>query len=216
MFKRRLSASDIFLIIVNLVPLYGVWFENWNAVQVFLVYCLETIIIGVFNIIKMASITLFVRPKDIWEYNGSKTIVSGWYFILFFILHYGFFVFLQTQLFFLVSGLVKSESIFGSYQQLSSLLGQDGKLLLLIFITYYTTQYLFDFINNGQYKKVSQSRLMFQPYIRIFVQQMIVITGSIFLRFGAGKIFILIVVAVKIFFEVFLNYEVIMKVKESD
>ena len=216
MFKRRLSASDIFLIIVNLVPLYGVWFENWNAVQVFLVYCLETIIIGVFNILKMASITLFVRPKDIWEYNGSKTIISGWFFILFFIIHYGFFVFLQTQLFFVVSGLVKAESIFGSYQQISSLLGQDGKLLLLIFITYYTTQYLFDFVNNGQYKKVSLSRLMFQPYIRIFVQQMIVIAGSIFLRFGAGKIFILIVVAVKIFFEVFLNYEIIMKVKESD
>jgi hypothetical protein len=49
--------------------------------------------------------------------------------------------------------------------------------------------------------------VMFQPYIRIFIQQVTVILGSMFLTFGAGKIFILIFAAIKIFFEVFLNYE---------
>lgn len=50
-------------------------------------------------------------------------------------------------------------------------------------------------------------KLMFQPYLRIFVQQFIVILGSIFILFGGGKIFILIFVAVKIYFELFVNFD---------
>ena len=53
-------------------------------------------------------------------------------------------------------------------------------------------------------------QLMFQPYGRIFIQQVTVILGSMFLSFGAGKIFIIIFAAVKIFFEVFVNYDGIL------
>jgi hypothetical protein len=49
--------------------------------------------------------------------------------------------------------------------------------------------------------------LMFQPYLRIFVQQITVLLGSMFLVFGAGKIFILVFAMVKIFFELYVNYE---------
>ena len=214
MFKHRLSTADLLLIIVNLVPLYGVWFEGWSAVMVFLVYCLETVIIGAVNVLKMAYVTLFVRSRDVWENQGGTSFQSGWFFILFFILHYGFFVFVQTQLFFSVSGLAKGSSLFGKYAQVPALLGDDGKLLLLIFITYYTFQTIVDFFISGQYKKISLSRLMFQPYIRILIQQLVVITGSMFLSFGAGKIFILVLVAVKIFFEVFVNYDRILNLAE--
>ena len=182
--------------------------------MVFLVYCLETVIIGAVNILKMTYVTLFVRTTDVWENQGGTSFQSGWFFILFFILHYGFFVFVQTQLFFSVSGLVKGNSLFGKYAQVPALLGHDGKLLLLIFITYYTFQTLLDFFVSGQYKKISLARLMFQPYIRIVIQQLVVIIGSMFLSFGAGRVFILVLVVVKIFFEVFVNYERIGKLSE--
>ena len=103
MFKRKLTTGDFALILVNLVPLYGVWFREWDARQVFLVYCLETVIIGVFNVLKMAAVTIFVKPKDEWQNAGSSSMQSGWFFILFFIVHYGVFVFVQTQIFFSVS-----------------------------------------------------------------------------------------------------------------
>ena len=93
MFKRKLTIPDFFLILVNLIPLYGVWFEGWDAKEIFIVYCLETVIIGIINVVKMACITIFVRKKDVWEGNGN-TMQSGWFFIFFFIIHYGFFVFL--------------------------------------------------------------------------------------------------------------------------
>jgi Family of unknown function (DUF6498) len=49
--------------------------------------------------------------------------------------------------------------------------------------------------------------LMFQPYPRVFLQQITVLLGSMFLVFGAGKIFILIFATIKIFFELYVNYE---------
>ncbi len=207
MFKRELTISDYLLIVVNLIPLYGVWFEGWDPKMIFLVYCLETVIIGIVNVIKMAVVTLFVKGKDKWENNGSVKMVSGLFFIIFFIVHYGFFVFVQTQIFFGVSGIVGNKSFFGGYSQIPAILGHEGKLLLAIFIIYYTLQNFFSFFSSGQYKNISMMKLMFQPYMRIFVQQFIVILGSMFLLLGGGKIFILIFVVVKIFFEVFVSFD---------
>src|SRR6185503_18903455 len=105
MLKRKLTPGDWMLVIANLIPLYGVWFEGWDPKQMFLVYCLETIIIGGFNVLKMIIVTLD-RKKDVWEgAGGSKFMVRGWFFILFFICHYGLFVFVQTAIFAGVSGL---------------------------------------------------------------------------------------------------------------
>src|SRR5258708_7363451 len=215
MFKHTLTIPDFFLIVVNLVPLYGVWFEGWSAQQVFLVYCMETVIVGLINVIKMACVTLFVKKKDVWENHGSATMQSGWLFVFFFIVHYGFFVFIQTQIFFGVTNMLPDGSMLMRYSKIPALLGPGGKLLLLIFIAYYTVQYLFSFFNSGEYKTISMGRLMFQPYRRIIVQQFVVILGSMFLTFGAGKIFILIFVIVKICFELFVNFGRLLAVTEK-
>jgi hypothetical protein len=215
MFKRKLSVSDWLLILVNLIPLYCVWFEGWNASQVFLVYCLETVIVGIINVLKMACVTIFVKSSDTWENGGSTSQQSGWFFIFFFIVHYGFFVFVQTQIFFGVSGLIPDGSLLGNYNKIPELLGNNGKLMLLIFVAYYTLQNFFDFFLSGNYKTISMGRLMFEPYIRIFVQQIVVIAGSMFLSFGAGKIFILVFVIVKIFFELFVNFNRYMAIAEK-
>lgn len=215
MFNKKLSLSDYLLILVNLIPLYCVWFEGWSATEVFLVYCLETVIIGVVNVLKMTCVTLFVKKADVWENGGSSTMQSGWFFIFFFIIHYGFFVFVQTQIFFAVSGLIRDGSLLGNYPQIPALLGNNGKLMLLIFIMYYTVQNFIDFFMSGNYKTISMGRLMFEPYIRIFVQQFVVILGSMFLTFGAGKIFILIFVITKILFELFINYNRLLEVSEK-
>lgn len=212
---RKLTLSDYFLILVNLIPVYGVWYEGWNAAQVFLVYCLETVIIGVINVIKMACVTLFVKPRDVWENKGSSTTVSGLFFIIFFIVHFGFFVFIQTQIFFGVSGIIKDSSIFSSYSKIPAVLGHDGLLLLLIFITYYTLNTLYNFFLSGEYKIISMGTLMFQPYGRIFVQQFVVIIGSMFLALGFTDIFILILVIVKIGFELFINFDTFIDKAEA-
>lgn len=206
MFKRKLTTSDFLLITVNLIPLYGVWFEGWDAARMFLVYCMETILIGIFNVIKMAAVTLFVKPADDWQNGGSTAKVSGWFFIVFFIVHYGLFVTVQTGIFFGVSGLFPGKTTTDTITSIPQILGNEGQLMLLIFLMYYMLQTLSGFFFTGEYKTIPMGKLLFQPYGRIFIQQFVVILGSLFLGMGAGKVFMLIFVFVKIYFEIFINF----------
>lgn len=210
MFKRKLTINDFPSILVNLIPVYGVWFEGWDAAHVFLVYCLETVIVGIITVLKMAGITIWVRPTDEWENNGGqKTMQSGWFFIFFFIVHYGFFVFVQTQIFLQASD-IGSGIGFAVYNEIPELLGPEGILLLVIFFSYNCWLMIKGFILPGTYKTISLGRLMFQPYTRIFVQQFIVILGSMFLSFGAGKAFIVIVAGTKMICDLYLNIDKVL------
>ena len=75
----------------NLLPVAGVWFWNWSPKEVFMVYALETVIIGLFTLIKIG-ITTSVRKTDIWYNGANRTNQPGLFFMLFFLVHYGMFV----------------------------------------------------------------------------------------------------------------------------
>jgi hypothetical protein len=208
MLKKELSFSDYFLIAANLLPVVGVWAWNWDPKEMFLVYCLETIIIGIFNLVKMAIVTL-VKKRDDWHANGKTTKQHGLFFMLFFLVHYGFFVGVQMSIFFGVSGIGKGSNInpLSFFYKWPQLLHTDSLIVLGIFVFCYCYKMIIEFVLTGEYRNTSLMMLMFQPYGRIFVQQFTVIIGSMFLSFGAGKIFILVFAAIKIFFELLLNYE---------
>ncbi len=208
MIKRKLTEADWFLIVANLLPVYGVWFEGWNAKEVFLVYCLETVIIGLFTLLKLG-IATGIRKRDWWENNGSKTLVSGLFFMLFFLFHYGIFVGVQTSIFLGALSFHSTETpnILQILISPHKYLGTEGWLILSAFVFGYGYENLTGFILNNEYRTKSMSRIMFEPYLRIFVQQFTVILGSFFLMFGAEKIFMFIFAGAKIFFTVFVDYE---------
>ena len=211
--KKRLTQGDWSLVIANLLPVVGVWFFKWSAQEVFLVYCLETIIIGGFTLLKLLITGLIVK-KDEWQTTGGSSIKQPfWFFMFFFLIHYGFFVAIQMGLFFSVSGIGEQYGItfYNFFSKLPSMLTNDAYIMLGVFIVSYGFRLTTDFILTGDYKTSSLGYLMFQPYGRIFVQQVTVILGSMLLSFGAGKVFILIFALIKIFFEVFIDFDLLLK-----
>ena len=210
--KTKLTQGDWSLIIANLIPVIGVWFFGWSAKEVFLVYCLETIIIGFFTLLKMLITGLIVK-KDVWQSQGRVSKQPFWLFMLFFLVHYGLFVSVQMGMFFAVSGIGDQYGItfYNFFSKWPSLLTNDAYIMLGVFIVSYGFRLTTDFILTGDYKTSSLGYLMFQPYGRIFIQQVTVILGSMFLSFGAGKIFILIFALIKIFFEVFIDFNLLLK-----
>lgn len=214
MLKRKLSSADLFLIAVNLIPVWGVWFDGWNAREVFMVYCLETIVIGLFTVLKLAIAGLVIK-KDVWnETNGNSSSMPAWFFMIFFVLHYGFFVAIQLSIFLSISGAEKQTGIanawdflvhFRRYLSANSLWLLGGLVASYGFIT------LKDFVLSGAFRTTSLGIIMFEPYGRIFVQQFTVIVGSLFLGIGAGKIFISLFACIKIFIDVVVNYRSIME-----
>ncbi len=207
MIKRKFSEGDFFLVIANLLPVYGVWFLGWEARQVFLVYCLETVIIGLFTLIKLGILTT-VRKSDWWENSGSRSLMHGSFFMLFFIVHYGMFVGIQTTMFLGIAFKGSDKpNILKIIMDPARYLGPDAWLLFCVFIFSYGYENLTRFVFNNEYRTKSFMRVMFEPYMRIFIQQFTVILGSLFLSFGAGTAFILIFAIVKIFFTVVVDYD---------
>ena len=213
MIKRKLSTGDIFTILINLVPLWGVWFNGWDPKQMFLIYCVESIIVGLFNVLKMLIVTQ-VKKKDVWDEN-SGTEVSGYFFIIFFIIHYGFFVSMQLMFFFGSSKIINVSNPIKALWALPSAMDGYAKALLWGFVGIYALRMVIEFIFSGEYRTISLGRLMFSPYMRIFVQQFVVIIGGFMLEFGAGKVFMLVFVIVKIFFEVIMNYDRVLALAEK-
>jgi hypothetical protein len=217
MLKRSLSQSDIFLIIANLVPVYGVWFEGWDAKEVFMVYCIETVIVGLFTLVKMGIVTAY-KKWDWWENNGSRTKVHGAFHMLFFMVHYGFFIAIQMFIF-SKTAIFDSSKDFGLFNFLFSLPSHFDKsawTMLSGFVVGYGYKNVTEFILTDDYKTASLSTIMFEPYIRIFIQQFTVILGSFILLFNATNLFILLFALVKIFFLVGIDYDKMMKKALAD
>ncbi|MGZ8537155.1 MAG: DUF6498-containing protein [Flavisolibacter sp.] len=209
--KRNLNEADWILIIANLLPVYGVLFKGWNAKEIFLVYCLETVIIGFFTMIKLGIATMF-RKNDWWYIQGTKKLVHGSMFILFFLLHYGLFVVVQMTLFLNFTSINNhvNTSVFQFIFQPFRFLGTESWLMLSVFLFGYGYENMSRFILDNEYLTTSFMRIMLEPYMRIFVQQFSVLLGGFILGFGGGKIFIILFAFVKIFFTVFIYYDLVL------
>jgi len=205
--KRKLTKEDIVLIIANLIPVYGVWFQGWSATDAFIVYALETIIIGVMTLLKLLVMTL-ARGKDTWYNEGTSTRVGGLLFMFFFAVHYGLFVAVQTSIFSQSADIVPAgKGLLYFFFNWYTYINEDIAIMLSAFAVSYLIRSFVPFIVKGEYKTISMMRVMFQPYGRIVVQQFTVILGSMFLVFGWGKPFILVFALAKIFFEIYLNLD---------
>ena len=123
------------------------------------------------------------------------------------------FVAIQMGIFFSVSGIGDENGItfWNFFSKWPTLLTNDAYIMLGAFIVSYGFRFTTDFILTGDYKTSSLGYLMFQPYGRIFIQQVTVILGSMFLSFGAGKVFILVFALIKIFFEVIVDFDLIIR-----
>ncbi len=197
---------DWLIILPNLLPVLGVWFAGWDAREVFIVYALETLIIGIFTVLKLLVATLSGK-KDMWYANGGRKPVIGLFFIFFFIMHFGIFAAVQTGIFSHVSGIAGNSKgplffFFHWWQFIHS----DMAYMLAGFIISYALRDFIPFMVRREYQTVPMMFLMFQPYGRILVQQFTVILGSMFLSFGAGAVFILVFALAKIFVELYLDF----------
>jgi intracellular septation protein A len=131
-------------------------------------------------------------------------------------MHYGIFTAVQCTIFAQTANITPPNTgamhfFFHFYEYIN----RDIGFMLAAFVVSYVARSFLPFIISGDYKRVSMMRVMFEPYGRIFIQQVIVIIGGIFLSFGAGKIFMLIFTIVKILFDVYFNISKIIS-KSSD
>ena len=172
-----------------------------SATEFVIVYALETIVIGIFHAIKMLTITFF---SDSMKKDKGKGIGLT----LFFLVHYGFFVFIQTTFFFvfLSMGDDRISDSLGVSNFLNVLQFEGVQIALVLMIISHAFKFWFNFYKNKRYQEVELALYMFQPYVRIIIQQFVAIVPGFFIIFGNGGYAVAVVlILIRTVVDIFLS-----------
>jgi hypothetical protein len=176
------TKQNAFIWLSSVYLLFLLYIGKASAISILFAYFLETIIIGVFNALKM-----------LWSILYGKSESSEFGLVLFFLVHYGMFVAIQSIFGFALfgiegSGIIKEPfNIIENYIAILNL--EDIKYALPAILLTHLGKFVTDYLHNKKYKYFTAKEIMFKPYVRIFVQQFVVILSFFFIIFSkAGTI----------------------------
>ena len=169
------------VIIGNLFVLLTGLFWRVDVSFFLLLYWLENIVAGVFNVLKMISVN-----------NENSPLVLKLFTIPFFIVHYG--VFNAAHLVFLLV-------FIGMFNQSFDAVGYllDNFWLFLLNLGILVVEYVQGFLGWRRYgMDTSVGELMFQPYRRIVVLHLTIILGAfLYFVFYSSRVFLLVLMVMK-------------------
>lgn len=184
----RLSAAA--LLLVNLVPLFGVLVLGWQVLPLLFLYWCENAVVGAFNVARM----LTVAPGP--SARGSQKLT----FALLFTLHYGFFTFLHLLVLLAVFGPRESFGMLPDARGLLELVRTHHlQWALLGLVVSHGCSFFANHLGRGERFRVTLHELMVQPYRRLMVLHVALIAGGGLVSFlGAPVGGLVALVALKI------------------
>ena len=161
--KTPLLVSSAVLVLANLVPLIGALAGYWSSYELMLLFWAENLVIGLFQILRMASV-LFLR---------RSLAMLG--LIPFFAVHYSIFTGIHGS--FLTHMLGHGADLADAARLL---LSWDGMLwgLLALFASH-GLSFALNFLGEGEWRTVEDKALMTQPYGRVVLLHLVIIFGGI-------------------------------------
>ena len=173
----RLTPALIFLVLANLVPVFGVLYFGWKVADILILYWLENLVIGALNIPKM------------WACKGnpfSKLFLTG-----FFTVHFGMFCYGH--------GMIISE-IFADGRDILEWVSGSAFLwaIAAMFISHLFSMFV-NFLGKREYADRDANTQMFLPYGRIVIMHVVVLVGGLLVESLGSPIYALFVlIALKI------------------
>jgi hypothetical protein len=190
-----LTPSVILLIVANLVPLYGLFSLQWQVFPVLLLFWIENVIIGIFNVLKM----IIASPAN----PGSW--LAKIFLIPFFCFHYGMFTLVHGVFVFgFFGGYFTSGASFPDEISVFQAINQHqlGWAILALLLSH-TVSFILNYIGKEEYKKAGLQELMGQPYGRVVLLHLtIIIGGFLVMALGSPVSALLILVLLKIFIDI--------------
>jgi len=199
--RHKSNIPLVSLLAANTVPLWGVFFLGWDAFLIVLLYWAENLIIGFYNILKIA----FVKVPHIRGHLAKLFVIP------FFIIHYGGFVGVHGLfiLFLFKRGegssfsggshpwpcfLVFVQLLLGVIRQMWLIIPNGMLLPLAIFLASHGVSFVHNFLIKGEYVLTDPGKLMGQPYSRIVVMHFAIIAGAFLAAAFQSPLPILIVI----------------------
>jgi hypothetical protein len=190
-----LKLSVLFLIVANLVPLYGVFFLKWQVFPILLLFWTENVIVGIFNVFKMLA--------------ASPASATSWlakvFMIPFFCFHYGMFTFVHGIFVFgLFGGFFTAGASFPDEQSLLQAIAdsQLGWAILALFLSH-AVSFFMNYIGKKEYERAGVQELMAQPYSRVVVLHVTILAGGfVVMALGSPAFALLLLILLKTFIDV--------------
>jgi hypothetical protein len=205
------DISLIALVFANLLPIYGVVVFGWSAFNIVLLYWAENIIIGFYNILKIA----FAKVEPPIANLGKL------FLILFFIIHYSGFVAVHGLFIFFLFGKKESLQSLGTFehpwpcflifvQLLVSVIRHcwttipnDMKYAIGSLFLSHGVSFVHNYLIVGEYKTSKPNDIMTQPYSRIIVMHIAILAGAFLtVTIGSPLGVLIILIALKTILDV--------------
>lgn len=200
----QLSLSSYALLLANLVPLVGVLFFGWDAKLVLCLYWMENLIIGAFNLLKMATSGLYHKKANFL------------FLSLFFVVHYGAFCSVHGMI---LVDIIKLEqpaamlqlpdwtALFNSgYEALQTIYANFGSALwlpLAALLLSHFVSFIEYFLLRGELFKLTANKLMTAPYYQIIIMHVGLIVGAGLMEKLHSPIWLLIIIVA---FKITIDY----------
>jgi len=192
--KRR-DVSTVALVLANLTPLFGVLFLHWQIFPLFLVYWLENLIVGLFNVLRIVT----AGPGGRIPWSLKLVLIPA------FCLHYGFFNFIYGVFLFGSLGLVYGESklVWATPAELAphvvAAIARFGLgFAVLSLVISHAVSFKMNYIDGGEYRRVTAKRLMIHPYSRVFLYHFTIMIGTGLMFILGSPVFLVVtLVAIK-------------------
>ena len=183
-----MTPSLLALGLANALPIAGVLLLGWKVFPLVLLYWLENVVVGGFNVGKL----LLAQPQEP-AYSVGKLFL-----IPFFIFHFGMFTLLHGVFVFALFG-AKTLPRFDSLAELpAAIRAYHLGWGLLALVVSHGLSFYWNYFENGEYRRASLPILMMQPYARLVVLHLAVLFGGwIVLTIGSPLLALLVLVALK-------------------
>ena len=200
--------SSIVLILANLIPLAGVLLFEWDVLEILLLYWTESVVIGLINVLRMASCQTDNILAGLGQYTTGKKIppelqrnmppgalrAIKFFIIPFFVLHYGGFCYGHLMA---VTGFFSTAGFQGGAR---ASLAQVWQWDFWIAVAAIGASHLFSFFNNyigkNEYQHTSVFLLMQRPYGRIVAMHIAIVFGAGLVMWLGSPLPILIILIV--------------------
>lgn len=178
---RSSVPSAVVLVVANLLPLYGVLFLDWPVFPLVVLFWMETVLIGVLNVLRM----LCAKPFNPWLWFPKVFLVP------FFCVHYGMFTIGTGILVFALFGGAKYVDL-PEYATLRpdaavhALMPEFEKVWLpsAALAASHLFSFFWNYLGRGEFRRARLLGLMLAPYLRVIALQL-----TIFLvAFGAMRL----------------------------
>ena len=197
-------SNTKWVIIINAVFLTALLLTGRaNPMAIVFAYIFETVIIGVIHVVKLFFVIRYSNQPGIVE----KGIVN-YALILFFIFHYGFFIFIQSSFLYMVFFFENNKSITINLESIRVIMNLKGFYIAMISISFvHVIELFFNFIKNKRYYHQDMKKYFSKPYLRIFIQQFVVIIPFFFMIFSSqiGLVAALLLITIRTTIDFYLN-----------